>query len=162
MEFIPFEPTDTEQIIHETETVMSSVVVGTLAMAAIQGIVVGVGFLLFGIPNPAFWGALTMLATLIPIVGTWLVVVPAIGYLFFTGHQALALGFAIWSVVLVNLVFNVLSPQIMHRGSNIHPFIILLAVIGGISAFGPIGFLIGPFVVALLFALLRVYPKIVK
>jgi predicted PurR-regulated permease PerM len=161
LDFIPLEPPYTAQIIRETEVVMESVVRGTLFVAVIQGIVVGLGFLIFGIPNPAFWGALTMLATLIPIVGTWLVVVPAIAYLFFTGHDVSTVGFAIWSIVLVNLVFNVLSPQIMHRGSNIHPFIILLSVIGGIGAFGPIGLLIGPFIIALLFALLRVYPKLI-
>ena len=161
MDFIPMEPAYTEHIIVETEAVMKSVIGGTLLIAVAQGLVVGLGFLIFGIPDPTFWGALTVLATLIPIVGTWLVVVPAIGYLFFAGHGGASLGFAIWSIVLVNLVFNVLSPQVMKRGANIHPFIILLSIIGGIAAFGPLGFLIGPFVIALLFALLRVYPKIV-
>ena len=161
LEHVPLEREYTERIFHETEMVLASVVRGTLIVSVIQGIIVGVGFLLFGIANPALWGALTMLASIIPIVGTWLVVLPAIAYLFFTGHVAMAIGFAIWSFVLVSLVYNVVSPQIIHRGANIHPFIILLSIIGGLGAFGPIGLLVGPFIIALLFALLRVYPKLV-
>ena len=161
LDFIPLEPDYIEAIIHETEAVVKSVIEGTLFVAIIQGLVVGIGFWIFGIANPTFWGALTVIATIIPLVGTWLVVVPAIAYLFFTGQSVAAFGFAIWSIVLVNLVYNILSPQIMHRGAHIHPFIILLSILGGLAAFGPLGFLIGPFVIALLFALLRVYPKIV-
>lgn len=161
VELFPLAPEYTEAIIHEMEAVLSSVVKGTLVMAVIQGLVVGIGFALFGVPNPAFWGGLTVIVTLVPIVGTWLVVVPAIGYLFFTGQTVLSVGLAIWSVVLVNLVYNFVAPQIMHRGVNIHSYIILLSVLGGIAVFGPIGFLMGPLIVALLFSLLSIYPKLV-
>lgn len=161
LKIIPLTPKYTEGIIHEMEAVLGSVVKGTLLMAVIQGVVAGIGFLIFGIPDPAFWGALTVLTTLVPIVGTWLVVVPAIGYLFFTGSTTLAICLAIWSVILVNLIYNLIAPQLMHRGVKIHPFVILLSVLGGIGVFGPIGFLVGPLVVALLFSLLNIYPKMV-
>ncbi len=159
---LPLSPEYAEGIIRETEAVMTSVVRGTLFVALIQGLVVGCGFLIFGIPNPAVWGALTVVASLIPLVGTWLVVVPAIAYLFFAHSTGLAIGFAIWSVVLVNLVYNILSPQLMRRGIDIHPFVILLSVLGGLTVFGPIGFLVGPFIIALLFSLLGIYPRLIK
>jgi predicted PurR-regulated permease PerM len=161
LDHVPLKSEYTEQIIGETETVLGSVIKGTLIISLIQGVVVGLGLLIFGIPNPAFWGALTVIASIIPLVGTWLVVVPAIGYLFLTGQGAAAIGFAVWSLVFVNVIYNIVSPQLIHRGAHIHPFIILLSIIGGIGAFGPVGLLVGPFVIALLFALLRVYPNLV-
>ncbi|MGC9599559.1 MAG: AI-2E family transporter [Minisyncoccia bacterium] len=157
---VPLAPEYSEDIVREMETVGSSVVKGTLMVAVIQGIVMGIGFFLFGIPDPTFWGTLVVFTSIIPIVGTWLVVVPAIAYLLFTGQTALGIGLAIWSAILVNLIYNVLSPQLMHRGVHLHPYLILLSVLGGIGLFGPIGFLTGPLIMALLFSLLKIYTKL--
>jgi predicted PurR-regulated permease PerM len=158
---LPLSPKYTEEIIYETSLVVHSVTSGILIVAIIQGLVAGLGFFLFNIPNAAFWGTVVVFSSLVPIVGTWLVVVPAIAYLFFTGQTALSISLAIWSVILVNLIYNVLSPQLMGRGNNIHPFVILLSVLGGIVFLGPIGFLVGPFVIAFLFSLLNIYPKLI-
>lgn len=160
-DLLPLAPKYTEEIMSEMSSVLTSVIRGTLVVAIIQGLVAGLGFFLFNIPNPAFWGSLVVLFSLIPVVGTWLVVLPAITYLFFTGQTVLSVSLAIWSVIFVNLIYNVLSPELMHRGNNIHPFVILLSVLGGISVFGPIGFLVGPFMIALLFSLINIYPKLV-
>lgn len=159
LEIVPLSPKYTEGIVREMEAVGKSVIEGTLVVAILQGIVMGFGFFLFHIPDTTFWGALVVLASVIPIVGAWLVVVPAIGYLFFIGQTGLAIGLAIWGLVFVNIIYNVLSPQLMHRGVNMHPYLILLSVFGGIGFFGPIGFLIGPLVMALLFSLLKIYAK---
>jgi predicted PurR-regulated permease PerM len=140
---------------------MVSVIRGALIVAILQGIMAGLGFLIFGVPNPAFWGMIVVVASLIPIVGTWLIIIPAIIYLFATGHVFGAFGFLIWSGVIVNVIYNIVSPQLMRRGTGIHPYIILLGVLGGIAFFGPIGFLLGPFIVALLFSLLNMYPSLV-
>jgi predicted PurR-regulated permease PerM len=64
-------------------------------------------------------------------------------------------------MVAVGLIDNVLGPHLMRRTIRIHPFIILLSVLGGITLFGPIGFLIGPLVMAFLFALLDIYPELI-
>ncbi len=157
---VPLAPEYSEDIVREMEAVGSSVVKGTLLVAVIQGVVMGVGFFFFGIPDPTFWGTLVVLASLIPIVGTWLVVVPAVGYLLFTGQTVLAICLAAWSIILVNLIYNVLSPQLMRRGGHLHPYLILLSVLGGIGLFGPIGFIAGPLVMALLLSLLRIYTKL--
>jgi predicted PurR-regulated permease PerM len=159
--YVPLKKSYTEEIIKETGAMITSVLRGTIVVAVVQGVIVGVGFRVFGIADPAFWGALTVIASIVPVVGTWLVVVPAIAYLFLTGQTAAGIGFAIWGVVLVNACYNLIGPQLMQRGVDIHPFIILLAVLGGIGAFGPIGLLVGPFIIAFLFALLRIYPKMV-
>lgn len=158
---LPLSPKYTGEIEREMESVGSSVIKGTLMVAVMQGVVMGLGFFLFNVPNPTFWAAIVVPASIIPVVGTWLVAVPAIAYLLLTGQTVLGVGLLIWSLILINLIYNVLSPQLMHRGVDIHPYLILLSVLGGIGLFGPIGFLAGPLVTALLFSLLKIYPKLV-
>lgn len=160
IDIIPLSPKYTESIFVEMENVGSSVVKGTLVVAILQGLVMGLGFLIFHVPNPTFWGSLVVVASIIPLVGTWIVVIPAVLFLFITGQTALSIGLLIWSLVLVNIIYNILSPQLMRRGAHIHPYLILLAVLGGIGLFGPIGFLMGPLVISLLFSLLKIYTKI--
>ena len=152
---IPLPAKYTENIVQELEGVANSVVRGTLLVAVIQGIVLGIGMFLFKVPDPIFWGALAIPVSVVPILGTWLVAVPAVAYLFLTGQPALGIGLAIWSVILVNAIYNILTPRFIHRGVNLHPYLILLSVLGGIALFGPIGFLIGPLVFALLLSLLK-------
>ncbi len=161
LEIVPLPLKYTNEIVHEVEAVGSSVVKGTLVVAVVQGIVMGVGLLLFHVPNPAFWGALVVPASIIPIVGTWLVMLPAIVYLFFTGQAALSLGLFAWSLVFIVLIYNVLLPQLIHQNVHVPPYLILLGVFGGIGLFGPIGFLMGPLVMAFLLSLLRIYPKLI-
>jgi len=151
----------TKDIVEEMEAVTNSVVKGTLLVAVIQGVVMGIGLYLFRIPDATFWGALAIPVSVIPVLGTWLIAVPAVAYLLLTGQITLCIGLAIWSVVLINLIYNVLTPRFIHRGANLHPYLILLSVLGGIGFFGPIGFLIGPLVVALLLSLLRTYKKFI-
>lgn len=149
------------EILKRIELTVNSVVRGSLTVAAAQGTVAGIGFFLFGVPQAALWGMLAVIAALIPVIGTALVVVPAVLYLVFNQNVAAAIGLVIWGVLLVGLVDNILRPQLMRRSVNIHPFLILLAVLGGLQFFGPIGFLIGPVILSLLFVLLDIYPRLV-
>ena len=160
VEIVPLKSNYTEDIVREMEAAASSVIKGTLVVAILQGIVLGVSFFFFNIPEPAFWGALAIPASIIPVVGTWLVVVPGIAYLFLSGQTVFAVGLAVWSVVFVNLIYNLLTPQFVRRGANFHPYLVLLSVLGGIGLFGPIGFLLGPLVMTMLLSLLKIYPKI--
>jgi predicted PurR-regulated permease PerM len=82
---------------------------------------------------------------------------PVVLFLFFSGSLIPAIALLIWSVLAVGLVDNFVGPYLMSRGNNMHPFIILLSVLGGLSLFGPIGFLVGPVVVTLFLVLLEIY-----
>jgi predicted PurR-regulated permease PerM len=77
--------------------------------------------------------------------------------LFFTGDTVNAIGLTVWSVLIVGFVDNLIGPYLMSRGNKMHPFILLIAVLGGLSLFGPIGFVIGPVVVTLFLVLLELY-----
>jgi predicted PurR-regulated permease PerM len=118
---------------------------------------VAIGFTFFGIERAILFGSVASVGALMPGVGTTIVSAPAILYLFITGDTVNGIGLAIWSVLIVGFVDNLIGPYLMGRGNNMHPFIILISVLGGLSLFGPIGFVIGPVVVTLFLVLLELY-----
>lgn len=151
-----------ESIIAKIELAVSSVVKGALTTASVQGLLVGTGFTIFGVPNPVLWGVVATVAALVPLVGTTIVTIPAVAYLIFMGNPLFAVLLLLWAIFCVGLSDNFLNPMLIKRGVHIHSFLILLSVFGGLVYFGPIGFLVGPIVMAFLFALLDIYPAVMK
>jgi len=162
MKLSPLSDTYDQDIILKLETAVRSVIRGSLVIAFIQGVLTSLGFLVAGIGTPILWGIIAMIAALIPGLGTALVFLPAIGYLFLAGHLVAALGLLIWGALAVGLIDNFLSPHLMNQGIKIHPFLILLSVIGGLTYFGPVGFFAGPVTLTFLGALFHIYPEIMK
>ncbi len=150
------------EIFNKMHSAVNSVIRGSLVIAVIQGVLSGVGFTIFNVPNAALWGGIAMIAALIPGVGTSLVLIPAIIYLFVTGTLGNAVGMLVWSVIAVGLIDNFLGPKLVGDRIKVHPLLILLAVLGGIGLFGPIGFITGPLVLSLLFALLDIYKSMIQ
>lgn len=159
---LPLEETYTRQIMGRLKTAINSVIKGSLLIALIQGVVSAIGFTLFGVPQPVLWGSIAAVAALIPSVGTAIVLAPAILFLYFSGAVSNAIGLLIWGVLAVGLIDNLLGPYLIERGVHIPPVFILLAVLGGVSFFGPVGFLLGPLVLSFVFALLDIYPSLFK
>jgi predicted PurR-regulated permease PerM len=123
----------------------------------------GVGFAIFGVPSPIIWAFVASIASFIPSFGTGLVMIPAVIFLFASGSIPSAIGLAIWGLVVVGLVDNLVGPILINRsGFRIHPLFILISVLGGIEFFGIVGFIAGPVIIGLLFALLEIYPFLVK
>jgi predicted PurR-regulated permease PerM len=153
----PLNDADDERIMRKMQQAVYSVFAGSIGVGIIQGILTGIGFALFNVPSPALWGAVAAVAALIPGIGTALVVVPGVLYLFLTGSTGYAIGLLVWGVVAVGLIDNFLGPIFINRGVRIHPFLILISVLGGLFFFGPVGFVLGPIILAFLFALLEIY-----
>ena len=158
----PLGEVNTERIVDRLAQTIGSVVKGTVVIAIVQGVLAGLGFGFCGLSNPALWGLASMVASLMPTFGTALTTIPAVLYLFFTGNVFGALGAAIWGTFVVAQSDTFLRAKIIGRGVPIHPFLILLAVFGGLELFGPIGFLMGPLVLSFLFALFEIFPEIIK
>ena len=158
----PLPDNQDEHILGKLEQAINSVVKGALFIALLQGMLTSIGFWIFGVPHPILWGSITVVAALIPSVGTALVLVPAIIYLYFTGHMGAAIGLTIWGVCAVGMIDNLLAPMLVSRGIRLHPFIILLSVLGALALFGPVGFVLGPLVISLLFALLDIHFEVIK
>lgn len=154
----PWSKKKDDMFVGSVKTAVRSVVAGSLAIAIIQGVLSGIGFAIFGVPNAVLWGTVAAICALVPGVGTALVWIPAVLFLVATGAPAWAIaGQIIWAVVLVGLIDNFLGPIILEKGINIHPLLILFSVLGGIQFFGPEGFLLGPLVLSVLFVLVRIF-----
>lgn len=142
-------------LIDSLKSAIQSVLLGSLAIAIVQGFLSGLGLYIFGVPDFSLWGMVTAITSLIPGVGTALVWVPATIYLFFYGGSFAWVGFLLWSLIFVGVIDNFLAPLIINKGVNIHPLLVLFSILGGVQFFGPAGFLLGPLVVSLLFVLIR-------
>mgnify|MGYP001577368375 FL=1 len=157
----PLSGKQSEEIFSKLKLAIKSVIQGNIIVAITQGLLAGIGFAIFGVPNAALWGFVTAIAAFVPIVGTSLVFVPLIIYLFAFDTLFSAIGLLAWGMLAVGLIDNFLGPKLIQRRIQIHNFLILLSVLGGVSLFGAMGFLIGPFCLALLAALINIYPQLV-
>lgn len=153
----PLEDKDDEKILTRLSRAVNGVIKGYLLIALAQGILMWLGLLIFGVPNPALWGVVAAITSLIPTIGTALVSVPAILFLLATGNSASAIGLAVWAAVIVGTVDNFLSPFVISGKTNVPSFLILFSVLGGISLLGPVGILIGPLTISLLYTLISIY-----
>lgn len=160
IDFSPLADTDDEKIFNIIESAINSVIKGNLTVAVIQGALTSAGFAVFGVPNAVLWGSVAAIAALIPGVGTSLILIPAILFLFLNGKVFPGFGLLAWGVGGVGLVDNFLGPKLVGRGMQMHPFIILLSVLGGIGYFGPLGFLLGPLTMSLLFAFIEIISSV--
>ena len=157
MDISPMSSVHENKLIDKIVTAVNGVVKGSFLVALAQGVIATIGFIIFGVPEPFLWGLFTVVAALVPNVGTSLSLIPAVIYLFVTGHTGQAIGLIIWGAVAVGLVDNFLGPKLVGRTTQLHPVLVLLAVIGGIKFFGVLGFLIGPILLAIFVALIDMY-----
>lgn len=153
----PLHDRDDEKIISRLTMAVNGVIKGYLLVALIQGTLMGIGLWLFGVPNPALWGVLAAIASMLPTIGTALVSIPAIIYLLIIGDTGHAIGMLIWAALAVGMVDNFLNPIIVGGKINIPSLFILFSVLGGISVLGPVGILVGPLAVSLLYTLISIY-----
>jgi predicted PurR-regulated permease PerM len=151
-----------EQIIARLARAVRAVALGTVLVAMVQGVLTAVGLTLFGFDRAILWGCVAAIGALVPGVGTAIVFIPAVAYLLMMGAQVPALLLGIWGVLAVGLIDNFLGPYVMGRGNKMHPFLILLAVLGGIAFFGPLGFILGPVILSLFLVLLEIYHTHIK
>ncbi|MFA5022923.1 MAG: AI-2E family transporter [Candidatus Paceibacterota bacterium] len=158
----PLSKEDDEAIVKKITRAINAVIKGSLFVAVLQGISSSIGFLIFGVPNPIIWGTIAAIGALIPGVGTTIVLAPAIIYLYLTGQVIGAIGLLAWGVLAVGLIDNFLGPRFVGKGAGLHPLLILLSVLGGLSLFGPVGFILGPLVISLLIVLLDIYATTAK
>jgi predicted PurR-regulated permease PerM len=156
MRLSPLDDRYEDQLLQQFDRVSRSVVLAVLVSAAVQGLLTGVGLYLAGFQSFFLLTLLAMLLAMVPFVGAAAVWVPASLWLFFhDGRVLAAVLLALYGALIVSMVDNVIKPLILHGGSNIHPLLALLSVLGGVQALGPIGIFVGPMVVAFLQTLLN-------
>jgi predicted PurR-regulated permease PerM len=150
---IPMEPVRRAELLKYLAGVTRAVVFGSTATALIQGIFVGVGFAIVGLPSPVVFGVLATIAAFLP-AGAAAVLVPAVIYLMFAGRWGAATFLAIWTAAMW-VVENVLRPLLTAHRAEVSTLAIFVGAIGGAAAFGVLGLVIGPVLLSFAVALLR-------
>ncbi|HVC29685.1 MAG TPA: AI-2E family transporter [Steroidobacteraceae bacterium] len=150
---IPLEPGRRERLLDYLAQVTRAVVFGSAATALIQGIFVGAGFALAGLPSPVVFGVLATIAALLP-AGAAVVLAPGVLYLAVSGHWLAAVFLAFWSGLLA-VVENVARPLLTAHRAHVSTLAVFVGAIGGVSAFGVLGLVIGPVLLSFVVALVR-------
>ena len=153
----PLPDSDDERILNRLSQAIRSVILGVLTVALIQGVLTAIGLSIFGIEQAVLLGSIAAVGALIPGIGTSIVFVPTIIVLAVTGSYGPAIGLTLWGLFAVGFVDNLLGPYLISRGAPLHPFFILLSVLGGLVFFGPVGFVLGPVMLSLFKVLLELY-----
>lgn len=156
LRMLPLKRSSEEQLIEKIRAVSRSALVGSIGTAAAQALVGAIGLAIVGIA-PLFWGVMMGFASLVPMVGTAIVWVPACLYLLVTGSTIKAIVLAVWCVVLVGSIDNFLRPILMRGESGMSTLLLFFAIIGGIGYFGLIGIIYGPLIFGLCAVLLYLY-----
>lgn len=159
LDLSPLTDEDDTTIFDRIIDAIKAVAYGQFVVSIIKGIVGGVAFLALGLPAPVFWGTMIALTNFIPAIGTALVTVPFIVYLFATGQLAKGIILCAISVLVIGLVDNFLTPQVIRSRIRVHPMMILLSMLGGLSFFGPMGIFFGPIVLSVSMAMIDIYKK---
>lgn len=159
LDLSPLTDEDDTTIFDRIIDAIKAVAYGQFVVSILKGIVGGVTFLALGLPAPVFWGTMIAMTNLIPAVGTALVTVPFIVYLFATGALVRGIILSAVSVLVIGLVDNFLTPQVMKSRIRIHPMLILLSILGGLSLFGAMGIFFGPIALSVTMAMVDIYRK---
>ncbi|MEP7364952.1 MAG: AI-2E family transporter [Acidobacteriota bacterium] len=153
--WFPLGPERTAELLRTIHAAIVASVNGVVAVASAQGILCGIGVWIAGLPSPALWGVAAAAVSLIPIVGTALVWIPAAGVLFAQGSWKLGVFMLIWGALPVSQADNVVRPLVLTAQLPINTLVLFVAMLGGASAFGLAGIILGPVLVAVSITLFR-------
>ena len=153
-ELIPMSRGDRGRLFSHLASVTRAMVYGTGVTALVQGVLIGIGFAIVGLPSPIVFGVLAALLALVPMAGTPFIWVPAVLVLAAQERWYAAVFLLIWGG-LVATIDNVLRPMLVAGRAQVGTLTVFVGVLGGVSAFGPIGVILGPLVLALIIALIR-------
>src|SRR5213082_324540 len=155
--YIPFSARNTEKLRQRFRDVTTSTIIGTGATAAIQGTLVGLGFWLVGLPNAVFWGVVTMVFAILPVVGSGMVWGPGAIALLLDHRPLPAFLLALGGLGIVGNVDYIIRPMVFRRWADIHPLVTLIGALAGVPFFGILGLLIGPLALSYFFELVKMY-----
>jgi predicted PurR-regulated permease PerM len=156
-DFIPLKARNRAMLSTETNVMIKANAIGIPLLAIIQGLVGMLGYAIFGVGEFGLWGFLTGVASLIPIVGTGLIWVPLMVYLFAIGHIWQGVGLAIYSLVILTNIDYAARITVLRKIGNVHPIITIFGVIVGLSMFGFLGLVFGPLLITYFIVLIRIY-----
>lgn len=156
---LPLRKGQTRELVAEFKKVSFSVIVSSIATSAVQAVAALIGFLIARLPHPIFFAAVTFFTAFIPAIGAATVCLVTGAVLYATGHPTAGIFLGAWGLVVVGLADNVVKPVLIKIGMEMRSAVVFFSLIGGLAAFGAIGLIMGPLVVALFLALVRIYRR---
>lgn len=154
---IPLKNQNIKLLARETKKLVKASALGIPLISIIQGAVATVGYVIFKVDEFALWGFLTGVFAFFPVVGTMIIWVPLVIYMYVSGQEANAIGLAIYSIVVTGNVDYLARITLLRRMGQVHPMITVLGVIVGLGLFGFIGLVFGPLLVNYIILLFRIY-----
>jgi len=153
---LPFSKEIEKKLFKSSRDITSSILYGQIIIGIIQGVFVGIGFFLFGLDNALFLTLAACLAGIFPIIGTAIIWIPVVIFLFAGGLAIPALGIILFGFVSTFLE-NAIKPTFVAKRTNVHSSVILLGMVGGLFVFGILGFILGPLILSYLLIILEIY-----
>ena len=156
-ELLPFNDKNKKEVLDEIYLIVRSNAIGIPLLAIIQGSIALIGYYIFNVPSPLFFGVLTCFATIIPIVGTGLVWAPLTLYLALSGEWGMALGLLLYSVLVLTQVDNLIRFILQKKMADIHPLITIFGVVIGLPLFGFMGIIFGPLLLSMFILCINIF-----
>ncbi len=153
---IPLRNRETYEVLTRVREVVGASVNGVLVIAAVQGSLGGLAFAALGLPSATLWGVVMIFLSLIPVLGAFVIWVPAVIYLAFSGAWIKAIILLV-AGLMISLVDNFMRPRLVGRRAKLHELFIFFAVLGGLQVFGLIGLVLGPVVLAFALSLFEAF-----
>jgi predicted PurR-regulated permease PerM len=145
----PLEPDVMDELTERVDDLLWAAVVGNVIVAGLQAILTVLAFVVIGFGNIIFWGVVTFVLSLLPLIGASIVWVPAVAYLVIVGNVPEAVGLLVYGSVVISGSDNFVRPLAMQRGARLNSGLLVLGIFGGVAVFGFLGLFIGPVILGL-------------
>jgi predicted PurR-regulated permease PerM len=159
----PLEARQTRDLLDEFRAVSRASILGTAIAALFQALTATLGYSITGVPHAIFFGLCTLVASFVPVVGTLIIWVPAVAFLWLADHHGGAILLTAWCLVFVvggeHIGKPIVLRYVLGGQQEMHTGIVFLSLLGGLEMFGLIGLVLGPLVFAFLLAMLRIYER---
>jgi predicted PurR-regulated permease PerM len=156
---VPLSEAETDEVFLRVTDTVYATIYGTLVVAMVQGASGGLMFWWLGLPAPLLWGVVMALLAIVPILGPFVVWVPAAIFLALEGSWGKALILTAWGMGVISLIDNLLYPVLVGKKLRLHTLPVFFSILGGLSLFGPSGIILGPVALAVTVALLDVWRR---
>lgn len=159
LKYVPLDRDNIILIEEESDLSVKSNALGIPLVAIIQGVIALIGYLIFGVPDPFFWFAITAIGSMVPFIGSALGIIPVTVLLLANGQNWQAIAILIYGIAVVGAADNFVRLYILERLSSVHPLITLFGVVVGVPLFGFIGLIFGPLLISLFLLIVKIYKK---
>jgi predicted PurR-regulated permease PerM len=156
-DLLPFPPEQQELLVNRFRVTAKAILFGNGINCIVQGILGGLGFLIFNLGSPVLWGTFIAFAALLPVVGSSIVFVPATAILALQGKHGTAAAFLIYNVFYSLVMENVVKPKLIGKEMRMNSLLVFIGILGGLKMFGILGIIYGPLIMTIFFTLADIY-----